>query len=132
MADFLKYESFNKPIDKARSQIGPMRHRLSFRTYTESQASDGSMTRTWTTETEQWGRVEFTTVASGEDFEAEQVVHRMAITVVVRYRNDIRPKHRILHEGLEYDILSVLPDPKRMYLTIEAHQVESMWSSFSG
>lgn len=132
MADFLKYESFNKPLDKARSQIGPMRHRLSFRTFTESQGSDGSLARTWTTQTEQWGRVEFTTVASGEEFEAEQVVHRMAIVVNVRYRNDIRPKHRILHEGLEYDILSVLPDPKRMYLTIEAVQVEPMWASFSG
>lgn len=112
--------------------IGRMRHRLAFRTFTEAQGSDGSMARTWTTQTEQWGEVLFSTVASGEEFEAEQVVHRMAITVTVRYRNDIRPKHRILHEGLEYDILSVLPDPLQSFLMIEAHQVEAMWSSFTG
>jgi SPP1 family predicted phage head-tail adaptor len=130
MADYLKRESFN--TDKGREQAGAMRHRIAFRTFTESQGNDGSLTRSWTTQTEQWGRIEFTTVASGEDFEAEQVVHRMAMTLHVRYRNDIRPKHRVVHEGIEYDILSVLPDPKQMYLTIEAVQREPQWASFTG
>jgi SPP1 family predicted phage head-tail adaptor len=132
MADFLKRESFKPGEEKKRSQIGNMRHRISFRTFTESQGSDGSLARTWTTETEQWGRVEFTTAQSEESFEGEQVVHRLAMTLVVRYRNDIRPKHRVLHEGIEYDIISVLADPMRVYLTIEAIQRESQWASFSG
>lgn len=132
MADFLKRESFKPGEEKKRSQIGQMRHRVTFRTFSESQGSDGSLARTWTTQTEQWGRVEFTLADSEEAFEGEQVVHRMAMTLVVRYRNDIRPKHRVLHEGIEYDIISVLPDPMRAYLTIEAVQVESQWASFTG
>lgn len=129
MANLLAPDRYLKPPAQL---IGRMRHRLAFRTFTESQGADGSMTRTWTTQSEQWGEVLFSVSASGEEFEAEQVVHRMAVTVTVRYRNDIRPKHRILHEGLEYDILSVLPDPTQSFLVIEAVQVEPMWSSFTG
>lgn len=129
MANILAPDRYLKQPDQL---TGRMRHRLSFRTFTESQGSDGSLARTWTTEAEQWGEVLFTVVGSAEEFEAEQVVHRMAATVTVRYRNDIRPKHRILYEGLEYDIISVLPDPKQSFLVIEAVQVEPMWASFTG
>ena len=130
MADFLKAESFD--VAKERQIIGAMRHRIAFKTYTESQASDGSLTRSWTTQTTQWGRVEFTLPFSGEDFEADRVVQRQAMILIVRYRNDIRPAHLVLYQGLDYEITSVLPDPKNKFLTIRAVQREAQFASFTG
>lgn len=130
MADFLKAESFDAA--KERQIVGTMRHRLAFKTYTETQGSDGSMSRTWTTQAEQWGRVEFTLIGSGEEFEADRVVQRQAIQLIVRYRNDIRPAHLVLYQGLEFEITSVLPDPKNRFLTIRAVQREAQFASFTG
>lgn len=129
MDNLLAPDNYLKPPGQI---IGRMRHRLAFRTFTESQGADGSLSRTWTTQAEQWGEIEFTTGQSGEEYEGEQLVHKMKMILHVRYRNDIRPTHRVLHEGLEYDILSVLPSPKQEYLRVEAIQVEPQWASFTG
>jgi len=57
---------------------------------------------------------------SGREFIAAQAIQAGVSTrITIRYRSDIQPSMRIVHEGIYYNIKAVLPDPTlRRHLTL--------------
>lgn len=49
--------------------------------------------------------------ATGREFISSQANQQQITTkIIIRYRNDIKPEHRIVHDGKNYVIRAILPD----------------------
>lgn len=105
-------------------EIGNLRHRIKFlQPLTGTDTKTGAEIRTIIESDEVWAEATFKEVKSDERMEADQVVPMTAVNFVVRYKQGITEKMEILYDGLKYKILSVLPDAKECWLTIETVQV---------
>jgi SPP1 family predicted phage head-tail adaptor len=69
-----------------------------------------------------WGAVE---ALSGREFlEANQLQADVTMRIVIRYRTDIRPEMRVVHDTHTYHIESVLdPRGERKELHLMSHEV---------
>ena len=92
-----------------------MRHRVDIQNFASVQDSDtGAVTDSWTSilstdepliPAEIWPM-------SGREFVAAQAIQAGVSTkITIRYRTDVEPRMRVVHDGDFYDIKAVLPDP---------------------
>lgn len=65
-----------------------------------------------------WARVE--PLGGREGFGQEQWVATGDLRFTVRWRDDVDPLHRVVHEGRAYDVVSVAEDGRREALLIVA------------
>lgn len=72
----------------------------------------------WTPLAEVWARVE--PLGGREGFGQEQWVATGDVRFTVRWRDDVDPLHRVVHEGRAYDVVSVAEDGRREALLIFA------------
>lgn len=88
---------------------GKLRHRVSLQRNEPTQnQSTGEILDKWVEYAKVWAAVE---PLSARDFIAAQAVQsKVAARIVMRYRSDILPTHRIVHRGTVYTIAGVLPD----------------------
>jgi SPP1 family predicted phage head-tail adaptor len=65
-----------------------------------------------------WARVE--PLGGREGFGQQQWVATGDIRFTVRWRDDVAPLHRVVHEGRAYDVVSVAEDGRREALLVVA------------
>ena len=105
-------------------EIGNLRHRVKFLQPLKGRdAKTGAEVQTVIQGAEVWAHVEFKEVGSDERQEADQLTPMTSALFTVRYKSGITTQMEILHDGLKYKILSVLPDLKKCWLTLETVQV---------
>ena len=63
-----------------------------------------------------WARVE--PLGGREGFGQQQWVASGDVRFTIRWRPDVTPLHRVVHEGREYDVVSVAEDGRREALLI--------------
>jgi SPP1 family predicted phage head-tail adaptor len=83
----------------------------------ETDDSGQSLVR-WLPLAEVWARAE--PLGGREGFGQEQWVASGDVRFTVRWREDVTPLHRVVHEGREYDVVSVAEDGRRQALLIVA------------
>lgn len=110
--------------------VGKMRHRIQIIQLVQSVNSDygGEDLTTSTTVATVWASWEAKEIRSGEQVQAGQKDLVQPVIFNIRYRSDVKTDMLILYENLYYDILSLLPDSHRCYITIEARQRGESWN----
>ena len=56
-----------------------------------------------------------------EEFKADNLKAVLISTFIIRYRNDLSEKMRIDHNGMKYDIQSIIEIGRKRFLKIVAH-----------
>ena len=65
-----------------------------------------------------WARVEL--LGGREGFGAQQFVATGDLRFTIRWRDDVTPLHRVVHEDVAYDVVTVAEDGRREALLIVA------------
>lgn len=98
---------------------GKLRHRVSLqRNEFEQDPVTGELVEGWTEYGKAWASVE--PLSARDLIAAQGVQSKVTARMVIRYRTDIDPAHRIVHRGKVYRIEGILPDKDSglEYLTI--------------
>jgi len=100
-------------------RAGRLRHRVTIEEASESRDGLGASILSWSTLATVWGEVRMAPagerVVSGADVEVAQVTHR----VKIRYRDDVGPLNRLLHDSKILDIESAVdPDGRGRELVL--------------
>lgn len=107
--------------------IGDLRHRVKFLFPLQGRdEKTGAEKQTVLESAEVWASVEFSPIGSNEVNVASKVTPMTSAKFTIRYKAGITTEMQILHDGLKYKILSVLPDAKRCYLQFETVQVGAL------
>lgn len=85
------------------------------RRFEETDASGQVLVR-WLPLATVWARVE--PLGGREAFGQEQFVATGDVRFTIRWRADVTPLHRVVHEGREYDVVSVAEDGRREALLV--------------
>jgi head-tail adaptor len=120
------------PIRKHGSKterIGRMRHRVQFVTQTTYVDNIGGEVHTWATGDAVWGHVELRAPGSEDDVLGDRITNVTNGIVTVRYNSAIEPKNRMLFDGSEWEILSILPDTHKTYMQMEVVKYEGDYTS---
>lgn len=102
---------------------GQLRHRIQLQSQVQSQdATTGEVTVTWATYAEVWAEV--VPVSVREFIQSGATQSEVMGRIVIRYRDDVEPEHRIVHRSKYYNILGVLPDAEsgKEHLTLATGQ----------
>jgi SPP1 family predicted phage head-tail adaptor len=54
-----------------------------------------------------------------EAYRADKLTDYLNVVFICRYRNDITPKHRLVCDGIPYNILSVTEISRRRYMAVD-------------
>lgn len=108
---------------------GKMRHRVSFKSKTNTQDSNGMQVEAlvpYKNGKEFWSSVKF--AKGNESVESEVIRPRTDIKVELRYNSEITQDMVLSYKGEDYNILSVLPDPEsgNYYMTINAYTGQNL------
>lgn len=107
--------------------IGELRHRIKFLAKLQGRdPKTGAEIKTIIESSEVWAHVEFTEVGSTERMESDKLTAMTAAKFTIRYKQGITTEMEILHDGLHYKILSLLPDLKRVYMVLETVQTGAL------
>jgi len=90
---------------------GRLRHRVSIEKLVQEQDTDGALEEDWI---DQFGKLlpaEIVALSGRELIAAQAVQSKVATRIRLRYRSGIEPAMRIVHRGLAYNILALVPDP---------------------
>lgn len=100
-------------------EAGKLRHRISLQRneFTQDPVT-GAIQEGWTEYAKVWASVE--PLSARDLIAAQGVQSKVTARIVIRYRTDIDPAHRIVHRGTVYRIEGVLPDKDSglEYLTV--------------
>ena len=84
----------------------------------EETDDSGQSVQRWVPLAEVWARVE--SLGGREGFGQQQVVATGDLRFTIRWRDDVAPLHRVVHDGVAYDVVSVAEDGRREGLLIVA------------
>ncbi len=104
-------------------KIGKMNRKIRFSMPLQGRGKYGGSKKDWQQSEEVYAAVEFKEVGSDERLEADQLTAMTAANFVLRYKTGLRTNMVIEYDGVDYKILSVLPDDRRCYMVIETVQV---------
>lgn len=100
-------------------RVGKMRERIQLQSVTLSRDGSGGATETWTTYATVWAEVR--PMSGRERQNAERIEGMADYVFVIRKRDDVTEKHRILWEGRYFNIrFPKQRDSHSAYLEIEA------------
>lgn len=103
-------------------RAGGLRCRLTIQESTATKDTYGAEIQTWTTYATVWASKKHN--SSREFYSAQKTNAEITDLFIIRYRNNIRPKMRISHNGKYYDILGADdPDGKRVEIWLVAKAV---------
>jgi SPP1 family predicted phage head-tail adaptor len=91
--------------------IGQFRHRIKIQRYTAVQNSLGEEEKTWVDDCKIWASVE--PLKGREFFKAQTINAEVTTKITIRYREGISSKMRVVFEGRNFDILSVMKVEER-------------------
>lgn len=100
--------------------IGNLDRRICIQTSTETRGASGQEVLTWTTWVECWAGIEYPGTRSDEQVIADQEVSMTTVFFIIRYRDGINQKMRIMYNGVYYDILNKFEIGRREYLRLPA------------
>lgn len=88
-------------------RAGQLRQRIELQSVTEELDDYGGSVKIWSTQATVWAQV--MPLVGREYFLAQQIGSEINCKIRTRYRADLlpTPKWRIVHEGNEYDIVSI-------------------------
>jgi SPP1 family predicted phage head-tail adaptor len=90
-------------------QAGKLRHRVTIESLVETQdGTTGAISRAWSTVATVWAAIE---PLSGREFIAAQGAQAEVVArILIRYRDDVVAKMRVVFGSKVYNIRAVLPD----------------------
>lgn len=100
--------------------IGQLRERVTVQGVTETQSASGYPSESWSTLSTRWAEAVIKDVYSGESEESGQKTSTLNGAFRLRYDATITEKNRLSYDGRLWDIVSVVPDAMKMYMTINA------------
>ena len=89
-------------------RAGLLDRRVRLERRVEETDDSGQSRARWLPLAEVWARVE--PLGGREDFGQEQWVATGDVRFTIRWRDDVTPLHRVVHDGREYDVVSVAED----------------------
>lgn len=107
--------------------IGELNKRIKFaRSLVGRDDEYGGQVERWIESAEMWARVEHKAVGSEERKEASKLTAMTMADITIRYRKGLSTADRIVYDGLLWRILSLLPDAKKCFLTMETVQLGAL------
>lgn len=107
--------------------IGKLRHRITFRHFLQGRdPASGGEIQTMIESDPVWALVDHKPIGSTERIEADKMTALTAANITLRYKSGITTEMRVVFDGLEYKIISVLPEAKKCWLTLETVQVGAL------
>jgi len=102
-------------------RAGALRHSVALQSATETLATSGQSTESWSTYATVWARVSPT--KSGERVLGDQTIAARTHTIEIRYNWTVTTKHRILWDSRYFYILSIVdPDERGISLLLECEE----------
>ena len=86
-------------------QAGPLRHRITIETPTETQDTFGAAVATWATFAERWAAIE--PLTGREFFAAQQINAEVSHTIRLRYVAGVTTKMRVAFGARHFDLAAV-------------------------
>ena len=103
-----------------KEQIGRLDRRITFQSkVVGDNESNEDEELGWENITNPTGWASKTIRGGNETYRADKLTDYQTVEFVCRYRSDITPKHRIVCEGIPYNIITVEEVSRRRYLSIE-------------
>jgi SPP1 family predicted phage head-tail adaptor len=90
----------------SRDTIGALRHRVTFENLALTSDAIGGKVHIWTPVATVWARYE--PQRAREIFSEHYLENEETALFTIRYRTDITPKMRVIFEGKQYDIQSII------------------------
>jgi SPP1 family predicted phage head-tail adaptor len=84
----------------------------------EETDDSGQVVPRWLPLAEVWAKAE--PLGGSERFGAQQIVATGDLRFTIRWRGDVTPLHRVVHDGVAYDVVTVAEDGRREALLIVA------------
>lgn len=100
-------------------RVGRMRHRVRFVSPSAFYDTLGGEVYTWVSADPVWGNVDYRQSGSEDSVIGDRITNELAALITVRYDSGIGPKSKVQFDSKEFEILSILPDPKKMYMQLE-------------
>lgn len=110
--------------------VGKLRHQIEIIQLVTSEDSNygGENVTSESTLATVWASWEPKETGSGEDVISDQKDASNTINFRIRYRNDVKSTMLVKYENVYYNILSVIPDTKRIYTLLETEFLGDSWS----
>lgn len=100
-------------------EIGQFRHRLELQSVTETITTLGGVPESWETYATVYGAV--AAISGNERFATGMLGGTVVYRILIRYRDDVKIKDRIVWNGRTFDIAAILDvSGERRWLRIEA------------
>jgi SPP1 family predicted phage head-tail adaptor len=100
------------------TQPGDLNRRLALQTPNETDDGAGGVTRGYTTVAPVWAQV--LPQAMAADVAADSLGARLRYRIVIRRRDDVTTRHRLLDGGIVYRVLAARISADRRFLEIDA------------
>lgn len=108
---------------KSAERIGQLRHRAKLMKPTFTRDAFGGTNASYTEYAEIWCDFEFRELRSDERDDVNRVASKVYARVRARYNSVVNALWRVIYEGIEYDVLTVMPtDPLRQYMMLECER----------
>lgn len=104
--------------------IGQLDQRIRIESSTSSRGTSGQEVLTWATFAECWAAVEYPGTRSGEGVEADQEVSTTAVVFVIRRRDGMNKKMRIVYNEDYYDIENIFGTSRDSFWRVPAKIIE--------
>lgn len=100
--------------------IGALDRRLTLRAPSETDDGAGGFTRDYAAVTTLWASV--TPLSMRGDVDAERLGAALRLRIVIRFRNDVTTRHRLVDGAHVYRIVAVRESVRRRFLEIDAEE----------
>lgn len=86
--------------------IGRLRHRISLQQLTERQNHFGAVVSEWQDVAQLWAEIK--PISGREQLQNAQIQSEITAQIWLRYRPDVKPTMRVLHQNQQYEIVAAL------------------------
>ncbi len=108
-----------------KAAIGEMNRRIVIQEETATRGSSGQPISSWSTLCSCWAKLDFPSTGSGEQVSNDQVIVTTRADFIIRKRDGIDEKMRIVYGGSNYSIININEHGGRNeFLLLQAQKVE--------
>jgi len=109
---------------RKKERIGSLNERIVIQSVSESQSASGYAAPTWGTFATVWANVNFRPGGADERIITDRETAVSPVEFTLRYRTDITPKMRVSWQSDTFDIVAVMPEPEKDYMTLKTKRRE--------
>jgi SPP1 family predicted phage head-tail adaptor len=112
-------------MPKRKLNIGDLNRRIEIQEETATRGTSGQEILTWAQLACVWALVDYPATGSGESIEGNQVVVSTRVDFVIRYRDGLDEKMRIVYRGSNYGIININEhETRNEFLRLKAMKIE--------